>query len=128
MVAGAEETEQAGERVEREDVAATQRAPDGRQLVGGRNSLRARGDEGSVERARGRADDQVRADAALVERTEHADLDGTEAGTAGEDERHLRCLRVAGHYLFATREGRILTSAWLDEPSAYRPARGRRPP
>src|SRR5215218_10173848 len=97
MVAGAEETEQAGERVEREDVAATQRAPDGRQLVGGRNSLRARGDEGSVERARGRADDQVRADVALVERAQHADLDRAEAGASREDERLLRSLRAAGH-------------------------------
>src|SRR5215212_9330666 len=116
MVAGTEEPEQPRERVEGEDVAATQRAPDVRQLVGGLDRLRARGNEGSVERACGRTDNQIRADVALVERTQHADLDGTEAGTAGEDERHLRCLRVAGHYLFATRDGRVLTPARLVEP------------
>ena len=67
MVAGAEEPEQAGQRVEREDVAAAQRAPDvasssAVSTVCGREAMNA-----PLSAPGGRADDQVRVDVALVE-------------------------------------------------------------
>ena len=86
MVTGADESEQAGERVERERLPAAQAAPDLPERVGGRDGLRPGRDERAVERAGRRPDDEVRRDAALVEGAEHPDLDGAEARSAGEDE------------------------------------------
>ena len=86
MVTGADESEQARERVERERLPAAQAAPDLPERVGGGDRLRPRRDERAVERAGRGPDDQVRRDAALVEGVEHPDLDGAEPGSAREDE------------------------------------------
>jgi hypothetical protein len=54
--------------------------------------------EDGVERAGGRAHEQIRSDASLGQRLQHADLDGAEAAAAGENEggRHRRSLVIAG--------------------------------
>ena len=81
-----EEAEQAAERVEGEDLAAPDPAPDRGQLVGGIDGLRAGRDERAVNGPGGGRDDQVGLDAALIQRAQHADLDRAEPGAAGEDE------------------------------------------
>jgi hypothetical protein len=92
VVAGAKEAEQARDRVDREHLPATQAAPDTREALSGRSCLRAGGDVGAIERASGRAHDQIGRDVALVERTQHADLNRSQARSAGEDEGHLGLL------------------------------------
>ena len=110
MVAGSKEPEQAAERVGREDLAAPQIAPDRRELVRRRDGLRARRHERAVERTGRGADDDVRADAVLVEDAQHAHLDGAEPGTAGEDERHVGLLLLR-HARQRRRRGPGLPSA-----------------
>ena len=74
-----EEAEQAAERVEREDLAAPDMAPDLGERVDRLDGLRPCGDERAVDGPGGGGDDQVRRDAALVERAQHADLDRAQA-------------------------------------------------
>ena len=80
VIARAEEAEQPGERVQREDLPAPQVAPDGGERVGGLHGLGSRGDERAVHRAGRRPDDDVGDDAALVEGVQHPDLDRAEPG------------------------------------------------
>ena len=58
-----------------------------RERAGGRRRLRARGDEGGVERADRGPDEQVGRHAVLVEPEEHPGLGGAERGAAREHER-----------------------------------------
>ena len=86
MGARSEEAEQAGERVDGEDLAAPDMAPDLGERVDGLDGLRPRGDERAVDGPGGGCDDQVGLDAALVEGAQHADLNRAQPGAAGEDE------------------------------------------
>jgi hypothetical protein len=91
-VAGAGEREHHLRRPEREDVVASKCRPRGGQPVErpGRHSVRRH--EDGIERAGGRAHEQIRGDATLAQRLQHADLDSPEAAAAGEHEggRHRR--------------------------------------
>jgi hypothetical protein len=87
--------EHPGERRDREHVAPAHLEPQRGELVDRLRREVARGDERAVDRADRRADDDVRADAVVGERAEHADLDRAEARAAGEDEgdAHIRFAR-----------------------------------
>ena len=71
---------------DREDVLALEVAPHPAELPGRRHGLWSRCDEGGVERPHRGCHQQVRDDAALVERVQHSHLQGAEARTAREDE------------------------------------------
>src|SRR5207247_5672196 len=74
VVSTAEEGAQQGERAEREDIAARGRAPGGLETPRALDRLWVGRGEARVERARGRADEHVGLDAALIQRFEHAGL------------------------------------------------------
>ena len=85
MGARTEEAQQAGQGVERKNLSAVQSSPDGAELIGRIGHRWALCDEGPIDRAGGGRHDQVGLDPMLVQRAQHADLDGSEAGATGED-------------------------------------------
>jgi hypothetical protein len=109
VVASAEEAEQSGDGVQREDLSAPQVAPDIPDSLGGGNSLGSRGDENSVYGPGGGADDEVRCNPTFVEGVQESDLDGAEARPAGE---HERC----GWLLAAAHDRSASGAAWTLPP------------
>jgi hypothetical protein len=93
VAARAEEAEQARQRLEREDLAAAQAAPERGQVIDGLQRRSVRGDERGVHGPDRGPDEEVRADVALEQRTEHPDLDRTEAGASREHERDAHAAR-----------------------------------
>jgi hypothetical protein len=78
----AEQPKCTAQRVEREDLAAMQSAPDVRELVRGLDRLGTLGDEGTVECTGRGPDDEIGHDSPLVEGLKHAHLDRPETGAA----------------------------------------------
>ena len=102
--------EEARQRIERKDVPAADSAPDVGKLLRRCRGRRAGGDERPVERADRGPNDQVRGHLALVERAEHAGLNGPKAGAAGEDE---GCVWRIAHVSVGVRLSPLLTpGAW----------------
>src|SRR5207237_7403083 len=67
------------------DVVRAQLSPDGREIPHARR-VEAPSEEGRVERAGGRADEEIRLDAGLQDRVEHPDLQRSQARPTREDE------------------------------------------
>jgi hypothetical protein len=85
--AGAEEAEEAGERLDGEHLAAPDAPPQRRELLDGLAVELAAREERAVDGADGRPDDDVGPDLVIGERAQHADLDRAEARTSRQDER-----------------------------------------
>src|SRR4051812_16151086 len=87
MVAGAQEPEQARQRAHREDIATPELAPDVGQVLRRPPILRAASDIRPIDSPGGRADDEIRLEAALVKGPQHPHLDCAQACATGQDER-----------------------------------------
>jgi hypothetical protein len=83
---GAPATQSADERAhaDRKDVLAPQAVPDTRELVRSRDRLRPGRHERSVQRTRRRSHQYIGGDPPFVDRPQHPDLEGPQAGAAGE--------------------------------------------
>ena len=125
VIARSEEAEQAAERTKWKHLPAPDAAPDLGQLVGCLNRLRTRRDERAIDRADGGADDQVRDDAALIQRAQHADLYRPEARAPGEDERDAIRARTHARLGVTGRSGSYAARPPLDSTPTQSPRKNR---